>query len=313
MTPWKYIDVKKLDLFTKKKFLFVIKHSNSDFQSIVNNKALYYKKDKKLKSDGVNYREIYMPDYRLKSLLKKVNVKILSSLSFPSFVHCGPQGRSIVTATRPHKNFLHHVSLDVDSFFDSVSKSVTKKSLVKAGFNVCIVDLIIDASVEDNRLPQGFPTSSLLSALVVSQSLEGFYTKFNKDEIVVSVYADDILLSSNDVDLLNLAEGFIKVNLQKVGLSLNDAKKATGKRGEKFQWLGLQIHPWVTLPREKLKRLQRDVYIYKTTGIIPKSFKPRKPTKSIKASWKKSMKGKVQFSQMIAKNHLQSKIKKMLD
>jgi hypothetical protein len=306
---WKYYDQRKLNIFTFKRFLYVLGYKNKDFKLIVENKNKHYIKVKKIKRDGINYREIYKPDIHFKQLLKNINKKILTKGHFPTTIHCGPKGRSIMTATKYHKNFNHHISLDINNFFDKVTKNITGEALKNAGFNKCVANLIIQASVEDNRLPQGFPTSSILSALVISLSLIDFYKSFNKNLIILSVYADDILLSSDNHEILINAEKYIEKKLKDIGLELNKDKKVVGKKGSKFLWLGLQINPWVTVPREKMIQLQKDVYRYKTQGILPDSFKPKKKG-DVNEQWKKSVRGKIQFAKMTNKNKLQNNILK---
>lgn len=312
MATWKYYDQRKLKIFTLKRFLYVLDYKKKDFDLIVKNKDQHYIKVKKMKRDGINYREIYKPDSQLKSLLKSINKRILAKGHFPTTIHCGPKGRSIVTATKYHKNFTHHVSLDINAFFDKVTMNATNIALKNAGFNERVANIIIQASIEDNRLPQGFPTSSILSALVISISLEDFYKIFDKKMIILSVYADDILLSSNNKEVLTDAEKYIEKNLKSVGLELNKDKRTIGKKGSKFLWLGLQINPWVTIPREKMVRLQKEAYEYKTQGILPNDFKPKKKG-DIKKQWKKSVKGKIQFAKMTNRNKLQQKILKNLN
>jgi len=308
---WRYCSSKSFPkIFTQKSFLFLIHVKRRNFVKLSEEKSFHYKKTKKLKRDGIKYREIYKPDRELKFILKKINRKYLSKFDFPPFVHCGPRGKSIVTAAQGHTEFSHHVSLDIESFFDRVTKKVTEETLIKIGVNKNIVELISGIAIEDNRIPQGFPTSSSLSALVVSFVLQDFCLHFNKGEIIFSLYADDILISSNNESLLKLAEKFIDKQLWSIGLSLN-SKKEVGKKGKKFKWLGLQIHPWISLPRKTMVDLQKRVYEYKTNGIIPEDFKPKKRGQ-IKKQWEQSVKGKIVFAQSVSENKLLEKILKKI-
>lgn len=160
---WQYCNSKSFpQIFTEKSFFFLIDIKKKDFIKLANEKDSHYKKERKLKSDGVRYREIYKPDRELKVLLKKINKRYLSKFNYPPFAHCGPKGRSIVTACKGHSVFSYHTSLDVESFFDRVSKQVVEETLSKMGIKRAVIELISVMAVEDNRLPQGFPTSSLL-------------------------------------------------------------------------------------------------------------------------------------------------------
>lgn len=308
--PWQYSNSKSFPhIFTEKSFFFLIDTKKKDFTKLAAEKSSHYRKDRKLKSDGIRYREIYKPDRELKILLKKINKRYLSKFNYPSFAHCGPKGRSIVTACKGHSRFSYHTSLDVESFFDRVSKKVVEETLSKVGVKKPIIKLISSMAVEDNRLPQGFPTSSLLSTLAISLVLQDFYLVFKKTELCLSLYADDILISSNDKKLIAAAEKIITEKIETIQLSLNSEKKVEGS-GNNFVWLGLHIHPWISLPRKKLTDLQKKVYTYKTKGTIPEDFKPKRKGK-LNKQWEESVRGKVVFAQSVSKNKLLEKISRI--
>ncbi|MDO8569423.1 MAG: reverse transcriptase domain-containing protein [bacterium] len=303
--PWIYLTATFPKVFTEKAFLYLVSTKKKDFLEITRDKSLFYKIDPQPKKSG-GFRDIHKPYWRLKFLLKKINKKFLSRLNFPNFVHCGPQGRSIATAARGHNKFTHHRSIDVKDFFNSVSKITMSSVLRKIGVNKEIADILIKAAVENNKLPQGFPTSSLLSTLVISHALQGFYFYVDREEVRLSVYADDILISSNDENAIMMAKKYIEEELKKVDLHLNK-KEYFARNGEQFTWLGLQIYPWVTIPREKLLALEKVVYEYKMMGIVPVYFKPKKPGNLIE-QWEESLKGKAAFARSISYNQLANKV-----
>lgn len=300
-----------LNVYTERHFYYLINFKKSEFNNILENKHLYYFKEKQTKKDGVSFREIYKPKRSLKLALKAIHKKYLAKFILAPFVHCGPRYRSIVTASNGHSKYNSHLSLDIECFFDRVTKVVAADCLLKRGAKKPVIKIITDMCCEDNRLPQGFPTSPLLSALVVSSALKDFYGKFDGTKIIISVYADDILLSSNDIGMINDAECYIREKLAGVGLALNETKRELGKKGNKFSWLGLQLHPWVSYPREKLLKLQQEVYRFKTKRVIPADFKPKKPKKNGPTKqWQESVVGKISFVKSINSNKLLSKIER---
>ena len=300
-------------IYTEKSFLYLVNSKKVTVNKLTQDKGAYYTKVKKIKKDRVSFREIYKPKKELKIVLKKINRKYLSRFMFLPFIHCGPKGRSIVTAARSHNKYNFHLSLDIESFFDRITVPVTTNVLLQKGVHKNIVKIITNLCCEDNKLPQGFPTSSLLSALVLDSIFSDFYKKFNKREIMISIYADDILLSSNDTGFLEEAETYIKEILVTVGLTLNDLKRDLGRKGSKFYWLGLQLHPWISFSRKYLTNLQREVYRFKTEGILPEGFKPKKPKKtSLLKQWEEATLGRIVFIKSIQSNKLVNKIERDL-
>ena len=311
---WVYRTVIFPRVFTEKSLLYLVGTKRREFLELTENKSLFYKIDKEPKKSG-GFRDIYKPHWRLKILLRKINSRVLSRLNFPDFVHCGPSGKSIITATRGHNKFKFHISLDIKSFFDQVSKETTSGILRKIGINKEITATIVRAAVEHDRLPQGFPTSPLLATLVVSYVLQDFYSSFVRKEILISVYADDILISSNYKEMLWEAKKYVESELNNVGLSLN-TKECFAKNGERFTWLSLQVYPWVTLPRKELLLLEKVIYKYKETGIVPLDFKPKKIPREpydIRELWEESVKGKVVFAKSVSHTKLADKTLKKLD
>lgn len=312
--PWVYRTALFPRVFTEKAFLYLVATKRREFLGVTGDKSLFYKTDKEPKKSG-GFRDIYKPQWRLKVLLKRINSRVLSKLNFPNFVHCGPSGRSIVTAAKGHNKFQLHLSLDIKSFFDQVSEKTTSDILRKIGVNKEITHTIVKAAVEHNRLPQGFPTSPLLATLVVSYILQDFYFVFDREKILISVYADDILISSDDEEMIWGAKGYVEGEINKVGLKLN-SKECFAKSGEQFTWLSLRIYPWVTLPRKELLSIEKIIYEYKETGIVPPDFKPKKLPKkpyNIRELWEESIRGKVVFAKSVSHTKLADKTLKKLN
>jgi RNA-directed DNA polymerase len=300
-----------LNVYTEKHFYYLINFKKSEFSEILKDKPSHYKKEKKIKKDGISFRDIYKPKRRLKLVLKSIHKKYLSVFTLAPFVHCGPRHRSISTAVNGHSKYTTHLSLDIECFFDRITKAVVRDCLLKRGAKKPVVNLITNMCCEDDRLPQGFPTSPLLSALVISYALKDFYSNFNYTIIIISVYADDILLSSDDIKIIDEAENYIKTQLATVGLVLNDAKREQGRRGDGFSWLSLNLHPWISYPRKKLLKLQQEAYRYKVNKVIPTDYIPKRIKKiGLIEQWKEAVVGKVVFIKSINSNKLLSKIEK---
>jgi len=301
---WQYLNSKKIPkVYTEKAFLYLLTINDKHFKSIIDNKSAHYKKESKIKKDGASTRLIFKPDTSLKTILKKINRKYLSHINYPTFVHCGPKKKSILSACKPHRFFNKHLSLDIESFFDSITEKTVFETLSFVGVPKKIVASIVRCTVEENHLPQGFPTSSLLSALVISKAFEEVFFQYDRKKIVISFYADDILISSNEDILITEVEQVIVNKLNELGLKIN-SKRTEGKKGEKFLWLGLQIHPWISQPRNRLKLIQKQIHIHKQKGLVPQDFKPKKPDQERSLQWKNSVKGKLQFAKFISHNKL---------
>jgi hypothetical protein len=261
---WNYRKPKISQVFTKRRFLHVIKYGEKVFDDILGKKSSSYRTYKKRKKSG-GFREIFVPDKALKRLQQQVHGRVLQEINFPSFIHCGPKGKSVVSALRGHERYTYHQTLDVKGFFDSVTGNTLLKALRRAGFNPAVSGLICAVAVEQNKLAQGFPTSPLLSSLVLSLALRDFYKVFGSRGVLLSAYADDLMISSDDKQAIEEAKEYVQLGIANFGLSLN-SKGGLSKNGEDFTWLGLRVFPRAVVPKKKLQRLERALYKLKFYG-----------------------------------------------
>lgn len=301
-------------VYTEKALLYLLSVKKRDYLSLTVDKRSLCKVERQPKKNE-GFRTIYKPSYRLKWMLRRLNNKYLSRLNLPSFVHCGPAGRSIATAARGHDLYRYHLSLDISAFFDSISEATLRSVFKDVGINKDISSFLVRASIVDNQLPQGFPTSSLLSALVIACLLQDFYNHMIGETVLLSVYADDILISANEKSTLLKAKTFTESRLNSHGLSLKGEKEYLVHNGQKFTWLGLQVHPWIALPRKRLLSLEKKVYEYKTHGIVPDDFLPKRKKKSEeerRVAYSASLKGQIDFMKSMNRNNLPAKAQRKL-
>lgn len=281
-------------IYTEKNFFYVTQIKKGEFLEISLQKNAHYKIGRQLKKSG-GYRIIYKPDNELKKILKLVYKNYLVKISLPTFVHCGVRNRSISTSVQGHNKFTYHKSLDIAAFFDKVTVFTLQDSLIAAGLPSVVVTKILELCTEDNHLPQGFPTSSFLSSLVLCVALEETVLSLRDMGIKFSAYADDILISSNQAESLNLGEKLIKEALEKVGLSLND-KKQTWDKISNETTLGINLHPFPRINRIKIKQLQKALYDNKKNKLTETELKV--------------IRGKISFYSSVNKNKLTQKVKK---
>lgn len=116
-----------------------------------------------------------------------------------------------VEALRAHKKNQYFSRLDIDNFFGSITRSRITRSLkkfvgYKAAWVIAQESTVKDPDCIDIRfmLPFGFIQSPLLASICLDQSFLGEFLKvINKDlQLTISVYMDDLVISSNDRDLL---------------------------------------------------------------------------------------------------------------
>jgi Reverse transcriptase (RNA-dependent DNA polymerase) len=114
-----------------------------------------------------------------------------------------------VAALRSHLDHSHFLRLDIQDFFGSVNATRVTRCL-KPIFGYAVARHWAKASTvphptEDKRsvVPYGFVQSQIIAALCLSESALGVcLDKLSRlDDVALSVYVDDVIISSNDADL----------------------------------------------------------------------------------------------------------------
>lgn len=137
-----------------------------------------------------------------------------------------------VEALKTHLHNSHFIHLDIQNFFGSISKTRVTRCL-KDLFTYNVAREIANYSTvlhpvdKKSILPFGFVQSPIIASLCLDKSALGNYLRVlsrNKD-VTVSVYVDDIIISSNEELLLNDIMTNIKVSASRSGFNLNEEKE----------------------------------------------------------------------------------------
>ena len=164
---------------------------------LYNNPSKYHKFSIPKKNGG--HRMIMAPNPGLKYIQRHLAV-ILSRIYEPNEgAHGFIENRSIVTNAEIHKNRSFIINLDIKDFFPSITFEQVVDLFKNMPFQVSQRGATILARIccEDQQLPQGSPTSPVISNLIcrrLDRDLIGFA---EEHESKYSRYADDITISTN--------------------------------------------------------------------------------------------------------------------
>ena len=228
------------------------------------------------KSGGV--RTISAPNKTLKHILRGVNVILQSVFEPSSYVMGFTPGRSIITNAELHKNSDYVFNIDLKDFFPSINKSRVWVCLTLPPFNLNskVADVIAGLCTmkagegSDIRyvLPQGAPTSPMLTNIVcrkLDRRLAGLAKKFN---LQYSRYADDITFSG---DKYVFGENcYFRKELARIiadqNFTINDEKTRLQRYWQRQEVTGLIVSEKVNVPREYIRSLRDILYIWQKYG-----------------------------------------------
>jgi hypothetical protein len=188
---------------------------------------------------GSNGKPIFAPSEKGRRIGARVKRLVRHRFEFDRFFyHLRPGGH--VAALHAHRRQKYFARLDLENFFYSIGRNRVAHALYaiqvpRSGELAkwsCVRNPYDDPSY---ALPYGFVQSPILATLVLARSQIGTYLRELQDLMVVSVYVDDIALSSNNRQRIERAFRKLKMLVEASPFAINEAKSVSpGLRMELF-------------------------------------------------------------------------------
>ncbi|HVW37309.1 MAG TPA: reverse transcriptase family protein, partial [Pirellulales bacterium] len=177
------------------------------------------------------------------------------------------RGESIVSHARRHQGQDVVIHLDLVDFFPSTSAKRVERYFREIGWDREAAKLLTKLSTYAGGLPQGAPTSPILSNLVnyrLDARIAGYAKRLN---IVYSRYADDITFSyadseahsADNVRASSLCR-FVRLIAAAGGYRVHRKKGSIRRRHDRQLVAGLVVNEKVQLPRETRRWLRAVEY-----------------------------------------------------
>ena len=242
-------------------------------QGIVANAEAHYEQYYIRKKTG-GKRRIEAPDYLLKNVQRWIYINILcrdkSVLDcvhgFVPVLYENTRARGILTNALPHSGHDWLVNIDLKDFFHTVTLDMVKTYFDSLGYEEEVAKTLTALCTLRSRLPQGAPTSPMLSNLIATNMDKAFLAYCKEREITYTRYADDLTFSADqNVDIPPLKELYSIVF--KHGFIVNRQKTNVRKRGYRKLVTGLTVTDGVHVPKKYRKEVWRELYFCKTFGV----------------------------------------------
>lgn len=199
-------------------------------------------------------------------LIKRTIAKVWT----PPYYYYHLKSGGHVAALRSHLNHSIFLKFDIKNFFGSINKTRVTRCLKKL-FNYAQAREIANAStvyyptgdIKYTILPFGFVQSPILASVCLQQSSLGiFIDKLSKNnEVVVSIYVDDIIISTDNDTLSKSILIQIKNEAERARFFLNDEKE----EGPTNQVSAFNIEISNTLLQIKPARMEKFAEVFKNS------------------------------------------------
>jgi RNA-directed DNA polymerase len=241
-------------------------------QSLVNyilaRKDSYYRNFRVKKKNGT-YRYINEPLNQLFTIQKEFSHFFLINRANNYHSHGFELNKSIITNADKHTNKKIVLNIDLEDFFSNISTPRISKLLLDK-FNVSELEAIKIANLltYKNSLPQGSPSSPILSNLICEQlddELDKYCKQFN---ITYTRYADDMSFSFNFNKLPIIQVKNIIFIIEQNNFKINKKKYRYYYRNARQLVTGLVVNEKINVKREYYKNLRAILHNWSAKGLV---------------------------------------------
>lgn len=162
-------------------------------------------------------------------------------------------------AAERHRYNLFLLKMDIKDFYPSILRPKVFYLFRDIGYNKDISNLLTNICTWKGRLPQGAPTSAYLANLICRRMDRRIAGYCNKRNIVYTRYADDLIFSSDDREMLLKAHYAVRSIVESEGFKLNDEKTSFAGTGKRKEVLGIIINDKRVKASKEMKRMVRSM------------------------------------------------------
>ena len=245
---------------------------------------------------GEKAREIDTPRKKLKQVQTRIKV-LLSRIETPDWLFSGKKGFSYIDNARFHLPASYVITCDIKSFYPSCTKERIFQ-IFKYTFEVVddVAWILANLLSFRERIPTGSPSSQIIAFWAYYPTFMRIHNKVINQGAKISLYVDDITISSNFQISKDLIEQ-IKNELEKVDHTIKNSKTKYYGNDEFKLITGVAISPEgeLKVPNKRREKLQNSL----KKVVDEKNYK--------------SIIGQIRSSQMIESDYSEETLGKVLE
>lgn len=252
-------------------------------------------------------REIFAPNYKLKQIQRKLAILLQGVYLIPKGSHGFALEKSIVTNAEPHLRRKLLLNFDLKDFFGSITQARVYRILtIYPGFPREVAHTISSLCCFQEHLPQGAPTSPVLSNIACFRLDTDFMSLANAESIRYTRYADDITLSSMSATFPESILFFdagkqsyvigqaVEQIVQRYRLSINHDKTRFSSGKQSKYVTGIKVNSKQNLDRRYVRNIRAMLHDWAVSG--PKKAAKRHDTiHGYRRDFKEVVRGKINF------------------
>lgn len=203
---------------------------------------------------------------------------VLESVS-PVAMAFMPQ-RSIVDNARSHVGKRTVICMDLKDFFTSVQWIQVYAVFSEMGYGKDVAGTLAHLCTLNEVLPQGAPTSPMMSNLVMRRKDKLISAFCQSKGITYTRYADDLTFSSNHPFEYGMLMGYVKTVMDNDKFIVNKEKTKVFHRNQSQNVTGIVVNERLQVGKKYRKKIRQEMYYLQHLGLethFPHTHYPYSP------------------------------------
>jgi RNA-directed DNA polymerase len=217
------------------------------------------------KRDG-SKRKILAPDSLLKKVQKNILATCLAGRTCSPYATAYRKGIPLVSNATPHLGKKQLLKLDIEDFFGSITvPMIARSAFPRIYFPPAIAGLLTQLCAYEDCLPQGAPTSPMISNLVMKPFDDSIGAWCAERQISYTRFCDDLTFSGDfdPKEVKNKVQNF----LFELGFSLNKRKTKQLSASQQQSVTGIVVNQKAQTARTYRKKVRQEVYYCQKYGV----------------------------------------------
>ncbi|MFM7599972.1 MAG: reverse transcriptase domain-containing protein [Pseudanabaena sp.] len=226
-------------------------------------------------------RSISAPKTSLKIIQQKLNQVFISVYQPKPSTHGFAVEKSIVTNAKQHLRQKYVLNLDLKDFFPSINFGRVRGLLMSPPYSCTmeVATVLAQICCHDNQLPQGAPTSPIISNMICAKLDSQLQRLAKKYQCIYTRYADDITFStsrskfpphliwfSKEAEKSVLGDE-LKTIIEENGFLVNESKVRLQTRYKRQEVTGITVNEKLNVKRKYIRQIRAVLHAWEKYGL----------------------------------------------
>ncbi len=231
----------------------------------VSNSPIKFYRCYKIPKKTIGERHIAEPLPNLKEIQRWILDNILYRFEVSPYAKAYIKGKSVKDNVRFHRRQKKVLTLDIKDFYDNLTNWMVFQLFIEVGYNESVAMMLTNLCCLEGSLPQGAPTSSALSNILMKDFDYKIGEFCKNSKIRFTRYADDMTFSGDFDETMIIS--YVKKSLKKLQLSINDSKTRVRKQGQQQEVTGIIVNYKPQIAKKVRKDIRKNMYYINKYGL----------------------------------------------